>query len=181
MKGVVFNILEEMVLESHGMMVWNEILDNAQEATGVYTAGKSYPDSHLFELISLISNKLETPVEQLISHFGEFMFKELVKRHPTFTEAEPTLRSFLHSIENVIHAEVKKLYESPNLPQFNYIDKEDGSLIMQYRSERKLCILAEGLIRGASIYYEQPITMKHDVCMHKGHDHCDLEITFLYE
>ncbi len=181
MKGVVFNILEEMVLESYGMETWNEILACANEATGIYTASKSYPDSHLFELVSIVSSKLDIPVGSLIGSFGEFMFNELVKRHPNFTDSQTNLDSFLRSIDDVIHVEVKKLYDSPNLPKFDYIDTEDGRLIMQYRSERKLCILAEGLIRGASSFYKQPIGLVHNICMHKGDDHCDLEITYIHD
>lgn len=180
MKGVVFNILEEMVVEHFGMQVWNDILDTA-ETEGVYTAGQSYPDEQLFELVGIVCKKLNMSSEMIIGSFGEYMFHRLHDRHPSFIEKEPTLKSFLKSIESVIHVEVRKLYQDPNLPSFEYFDQSDDHLIMRYHSPRKLCILAEGLIRGASSHYAQKISLTHTTCMHKNDPHCDLEITFHHD
>lgn len=181
MKGIVFNILEEMTEEQFGMQMWNEILDEATKSTGVFTAGKNYPDDNLFEIIGIASKKLNLPAETIVGAFGEYMFHRLNERHPVFIEKEPTLKSFLKSIESVIHVEVNKLYQDLNLPSFEYFDNSDDHLIMRYRSPRKLCILAEGLIRGASNHYAQRITLSHSTCMHKGDAYCDLEITFNHD
>lgn len=178
MKGVVFNVLEEMVIEQCGMLAWNEILE-AQEIEGIYTAGESYPDEELFELVGSISAKTEIPAETLVGAFGERLFKGLSERNPVFIEAESTLKGFLKSVHDVIHIEVRKLYENPNLPDFEYEEDADNTLLMRYRSPRKLCILAEGLIRGAAYHYDTAIEIEHPVCMHKGADHCDLIVRFL--
>lgn len=177
MKGVIFNILEEMVIDQCGLQVWNEIL-SSQKLEGIYTAGESYPDSELFSLVKEISLQTNIPVESLISSFGEFLFEQLAERYPVFIESKPDLRSFLKSVDSVIHMEVKKLFSDPSLPQFEYQDLPGGSLLMRYRSPRKLCILAEGLIRGASATYKTPIKIEHKVCCHKGAPHCDLVIRF---
>lgn len=178
MKGVIFNVLEELVVEQCGMFVWNEILAE-QALEGAYTAGESYPDEELLGLVGSISEKTEIPIETLIGTFGERLFKGLSQRYPSFIEAESTLKGFLKSVHDVIHIEVRKLYENPNLPDFEYTDSADDTLLMQYRSPRKLCILAEGLIRGAAVHYNTSIKIEHPTCMHKGADHCDLVIRFL--
>lgn len=178
MKGVVFNVLEEMVIEQCGMLAWNEILES-QALEGIYTAGESYPDSELFGLVDCISKQTGIPAETLVGAFGERLFKGLADRNPMFIDAESTLKGFLNSVHDVIHIEVRKLYENPNLPDFEYEDGADDTLLMRYRSPRKLCILAEGLIRGAASHYDTQITIDHPVCMHKGSDHCDLIVRFL--
>ena len=179
MKGIVFNILEEMVIEKCGMAAWNELLETAlPDEDGAFTAGKSYPDENLFALVHAASAKLETPAEQIISGFGEYMFGELAKRYPIFIEQAPDLKTFLLSVDQVIHTEVRKLYDDPNLPSFEYTQLDSGALLMEYRSPRKLCILAEGLIRGAAHHYQTPITLSHPTCMHTGSDHCDLIVEF---
>lgn len=178
MKGVVFNILEEMVIEKCGMSTWNDILQE-RSLDGVYTSAESYPDEELFSLVETISQKTEIPMATLIGAFGEFLFDGLVKKHPVFTDSEDTLKGFLKSIHGVIHMEVRKLYENPSLPHFKYEDLSDNELLMRYTSPRKLCILAEGLIRGAANYYNAQIEIDHPVCMHKGDDHCDIIVRFL--
>ena len=47
MKGVIFNILEEMVITECGMQSWNDILQQL-ELEGIYTSTESYPDTELF-------------------------------------------------------------------------------------------------------------------------------------
>ena len=177
MKGVIFNILEELVEEKCGMQAWNEILQGL-EYDGIYTAAKSYPDDQLFALVGAVSKTLQMPAGDVVGVFGEYMFKQLAERYPVFIEQEPSLRGFLKSVDGVIHVEVRKLYDSPNLPSFVCHDRDEQTLVMEYRSPRQLCILAEGLIRGAALHYGNPIEIEHPRCLHKGDEHCDLIIRF---
>lgn len=178
MKGVIFNVLEDMVISQCGMQTWNDILDEQVSGTGVYTASESYPDEELFGLVESVADKLEMPMADVISTFGTYMFHQLATRYPVFLNQSDNLRDFLISVGSVIHIEVQKLYDNPNLPTFSYDTSRDDQLIMRYKSPRKLCVLAEGLMRGASEYYKTPIEIDHPVCMHKGSDHCDLVVRF---
>ncbi|WP_299178707.1 heme NO-binding domain-containing protein [uncultured Neptuniibacter sp.] len=178
MKGVVFNILEEMVISNEGMQVWNNILQS-QQLEGIYTAGDSYPDSELFALVNEISAQTGVPCEKLIGHFGEFLFSQLAERFPMFVDSKSDLIAFLRSVDSVIHLEVKKLFTDPSLPRFEYEDLSDGRLLMRYHSPRRLCILAEGLIRGAASLYKTEIELEHEVCCHKGDSHCDLIVRII--
>ena len=49
---------------------------------------------------------------------------------------------------------------------------------MGYRSKRKLCALAEGMIDGAAGYYAQVVTIEQPLCMNRGDDKCELVCTF---
>lgn len=178
MKGVIFNVLEDLVISKCGVPAWNEVLSENPEATGIYTASESYPDEELFGLVGSVAQKLEMSVADVVQTFGTYLFHQLAERYPMFVEQPENLREFLLSIESVIHIEVRKLYDSPNLPSFTYDESSQDQLVMHYQSPRKLCILAEGLVRGAAEYYKTPITIDHPVCMHQGADHCDLVIRF---
>ena len=178
MKGVIFNILEELVIDTAGITAWNAILETLT-LKGIYTAGQSYPDEELFALVGEISTRLNQPAADVVGHFGEYLFHQLNQRYPEFTTEQPDLRAFLKSVHDVIHVEVRKLYETPNLPTITCHEPSEDLLVMEYHSPRQLCILAEGLIRGAATHYKTPIEMTHPVCMHQGADHCDLVIRFL--
>lgn len=178
MKGVIFNILEEMVITECGMQSWNDILQQL-ELDGIYTSTESYPDTELFALVNAISEQTGIPTATLTGAYGEFLFTRLAERYPLFIDSQPTLRDFLKSVDSVIHIEVKKLFSNPSLPKFECEDLEDGRLLMRYHSARKLCTLAEGLIRGAAIKYATTIEIEHEVCYHKGNDHCDIIIRFI--
>lgn len=176
-KGVIFNVLEDLVVETAGMNVWNDIL-NTCHSDGVYTSAESYPDEELFLLVGEICKALKLDSATVIATFGEFLFHQLDQRHPDFVNNCSDLPSFLKSVDSVIHNEVHKLYDNPHLPRFHYANISSNSMTLLYTSPRKLCILAEGLIRGAAKRYNSSVSIKHPVCMHHGAEHCELHLSF---
>jgi hypothetical protein len=176
MKGVVFNFLEDMVVEKGGVVLWQQLLNKAG-VEGSYISVDTYEDAELFKIVHEVQKALDIPLEDVIRSFGDFMFAKLADRYPMFVEAESDLFGFLKSIEPVIHLEVQKLYTEANLPTIDCANAAENRLVMNYRSPRKLCILAEGLIQGAATYYQTPIKIEHDVCMHRESDHCELSIS----
>ena len=178
MKGIVFNILEQMVIEKAGLEGWDQLLQSVElDSNGIYTAGRNYPDEEVVTLATRASEMLDIPTEALVKAFGNYLFGNLVKRYPIFVEQQPTFFSFLKSVHDVIHVEVKKLYEEPSLPDFQHRQISDTQLLMEYRSPRKFCMLAEGLIAGAAEHYNVSYRLEHNVCLHRGADHCEFLIT----
>ena len=54
MQGIIFNALEEFVLETADMEVWNSVLESSDlKSGGVYTSGVNYEDA---EIVSLATN-----------------------------------------------------------------------------------------------------------------------------
>lgn len=174
MKGIVFTSLADMVEEHHGMELWNKVLKKSKVASkGIYTSGKTYSDSELFSLVQVLQKELDVDTDDLIRNFGMYLFSVLVGKHPNFYEAESTFIGFLKSIKDVIHVEVKKLYEQSTVPRFTYEKEGGNTLTMHYHSPRKLCMLAEGLIYAAAEKYEVTIKLSHLQCMHKGSYQCE--------
>lgn len=178
MKGIVFNVLEGMVIEKAGMEGWDQLLNEVNpDSQGIYTAGKSYPDKELLAFITTASKKFSIPVPDLVQAFGDYLFDQLAAKYPVFLEQEPTFFGFLQSVHDVIHVEVSKLYQEPSLPEFQTKRLSDQVLLMKYRSPRKFCMLAEGLIAGAARHYGVNYQLEHAPCMHQGSDHCLFKIT----
>ena len=177
MKGIVFTTFNDMVEQEIGIDAWEKILDAVKpESQGIYTSVEDFPDSELFAMVGELSEITGTPVMELVKAFGQYLFHALAMKHPVFVEEKPNFLDFLKSIEDVIHKEVKKLYPNPNLPSLRWEQADDTSLTLFYQSPRKLCHLADGLIKGAAKQYDVDFTMDHAVCMHDGHDHCRFDI-----
>lgn len=175
MKGVVFDILRDMVEENYGLEGWQAILD-ASGSSGIYVASKTYDDSELMELVASASDITKIPVTDLVFSFGEFMVSGFHQRFPHFfVEAESFIK-FLVSVDQIIHVEVRKLYPDAGLPTFDYCEEEPTRITMIYKSPRKLCRLAEGLISGSAKHFKQQYELTHNVCMHKNSDHCELKV-----
>ncbi len=175
MKGVVFNLLEDMVEKNFGVEVWDALLDETGQ-DGVYVSSESYPDEMLFALVVAAHEKSGIPINDLVRAFGEFLFPQFYKDNQEFFKPGLTLKSFLLLVDRVIHVEVRKLHPDAGLPQFEYVDEDDSELTMIYTSPRKLCMLAEGLIAGAAMHFDEDYTLTHDKCMHDGEASCELHL-----
>ena len=68
----------------------------------------------------------------------------------------------MSSIEDVIHAEVRKLYPDAQLPRFHVERHDEEYLILRYESVRHLEDLASGLIAGTVDHYKQRIEVKRE-------------------
>jgi hypothetical protein len=175
MKGVVFNLLEEMVEQEFGMAVWDALLEETGQ-DGIYVSTESYPDEKLVALVVAAHEKSGIPVNDLVRAFGEFMFPRFYAQNQKFFQSGMTLKEFLLLVDRVIHVEVRKLHPDAGLPHFDYIDEQDNELTMIYSSPRKMCMLAEGLITGAAKHFDTEYTLSHDQCMHDGADTCKLHL-----
>lgn len=177
MKGVVFNLLGDMVETRYGLAAWDQLLEETG-LSGIYVATGSYPDSELYVLVEAASRLTTIDAPDLVRAFGQHMIPSFVKQYPGFFKAEMRTKDFLLTVDQVVHVEVRKLFPEAGLPEFRYDDPSSDRLTMIYRSPRKLCVLAEGLILGAAQHFGEHCDIRHDVCMHHGDDRCELKLTF---
>jgi len=178
MKGVVFNLLEEVVGRTHGADTWDALLDAAGLA-GTYTSLGSYPDEELGRLVLAASNALARSPAEVLRWFGQEAMPVLAERYPPFFRAHSSTRPFILSVNDIIHPEVRKVYPGADVPIFDFRDDTDGALLMGYQSSRKLCALAQGFVEGAAAHYGETLNFEHLNCMHKGDPKCVFRLYFL--
>ena len=147
MKGVVFNLLEQLVARDFGEDTWDALLD-ASGLDGVYTSLGSYPDEDLVKLVSAAARR--SPCRPTTWSVVWAQRASAVRgAYPQLFEPHDCTRSFVLTLNDIIHPEVRKLYPGADVPEFDF-DARDGVLVMGYRSPRKLCSFAEGLLLGAA-------------------------------
>jgi hypothetical protein len=176
MKGIVFNLLEDVTTATQGEDAWDELLADAN-LHGAYTSLGSYPDEHFFQLIASASGRQGRPLEHVIRSFGRSAIPLLANAYPEFFAPHQTTKHFLGTLNEIIHPEVRKIYPGADVPDFGMVPTETG-LTMTYGSRRRLCSFAEGLIEGAADHYGEQLSIVQPRCMNRGDDTCELEITF---
>ncbi len=160
------------------MDMWDDLIDATEPSSqGIYTSAEVYPDGELLAYVAAISKHTGAEPAAVVRLFGNYMLGRFAQMHPEFF-AGHSIKSFLKSVHDVIHVEVRKLHPDVVLPEFTYDDPSDNELVMHYHSPRKLCHLAEGLIDGAARHFDVQVTMQHPVCMHDGADQCVLRLEF---
>lgn len=179
MQGLIFVEFSEMVMDKFGLPLWNELVETVNPETGgAYTAGGRYEDAELLEFVGALSEKTGIAVNELVEAFGRHIFPALFSSVELPEEQQNCMRSFLFYVDSVIHKEVKRVYPDAYLPELTFSETDPNVLTLIYRSKRKLCVLTEGLLQGCADHYKERISIDHPTCMHKGHEACELIITF---
>jgi predicted hydrocarbon binding protein len=174
-KGIIFNLVEEVVIDDYSVETWEDLLD-LTHVSGAYSAVGSYPDEELTALVDAGSEKTGISGQDLLRHIGRRAIPMLRQRYPEFFEMHTDCRGFLGSLNEVIHPEVRKLYEGAEPPLFVLSEADDGSLLVEYHSHRSMCALAEGLIMGTADLYGEQVTVSQLACKLQGASHCELRV-----
>jgi Haem-NO-binding len=180
-KGIVFNLLEEVVATRFGEEAWDEMLGHTGLG-GAYTSLGNYPDSEFTTLLAALSRRIGETERDVLRWFGRNSMPRLAERYAEFFRGHRGLRTFLLSLNDVIHSEVRKLYPGAEVPNFEFETpegaKEHEALLIHYRSERRLCLLAEGFILGAADQFNERVDVRQEQCMLDGARECRIVCRF---
>ena len=157
MKGVIFNVIEEVVGDLFGDETWDDLLETA-EVDGAYTALGNYADTELLAIVSAACTATGMSAEEVLRTIGYHALPKLAARVPDSLRDAPDALAFVRRVNDVIHPEVLKIYPDSIPPAFDFEDHPEG-LIVQYRSARNLPALAEGLLAGVGALYEGGVSV----------------------
>jgi hypothetical protein len=178
MKGIVFNLLEEVVRAEYGEDTWDTLLDKAG-LDGAYTSLGGYPDTDMLQLVAAASAALNVPPVAVVKWFGVKAIPLLRARYPDYFVGHKDTRTFLMTLNSIIHPEVRKVYPGADVPVFEIETMVDErTMLMGYRSARQLCSLAEGFIEGSAAEFAEVASIEQPSCMHRGDERCLLKIVF---
>jgi len=175
MKGIIFNLLEEVVVQHHGADAWDDLLE-AAGVDGAFTSLGNYPDEMIGALVGAAARRFQVSPTEITRWFGREALPALAARYPMFFANHTSARSFLLSLNSIIHPEVRKVYPGAEAPDFDFSGSTRDRLIMKYRSRRRLCALAWGLIEGSAARFGERVTVEHRTCMLSGAESCVFEI-----
>ena len=161
MKGVIFNIVEEIVVELFDADAWDDLLD-ATGLEGAYTALGNYGDKELSAIVDAIATTTEQSAEDVWRLVGRLALPKLATRLPASRVEGHDARTFLLSVNEIIHPEVRMLYPDAIPPVFSFVEGTDGQLEVTYRSTRRLDALAEGLMLGCGERFGQGMHVAMD-------------------
>jgi Haem-NO-binding len=163
MKGVVFTEFLDMVEAKFSADMVDDIIDDAKlESGGAYTAVGTYPHAEMVALGVALAQRSGLSLPELLRAFGEHLFGRFAVVYPAFFVGIPDSFTFMAGIEEIIHAEVLKLYPDAELPRFVVEAHADDRLVLLYESGRHFEDLAEGLIRGCAAHFRERVDIRRE-------------------
>ncbi len=169
MKGIVFTEFFDMIEQEFGYEMVDTLLNESQlPSGGTYTAVGTYSHKEMVNLLVTLNLKTDVPIPQLLQAFGRYLFQRFTKTYSHLINKAPDVFTFLGSIHNYIHVEVRKLYPDAELPHFDIEQPDENTLIMHYSSGRSMGDLAYGLIEGAMQHYGEKATITQELLVEDG-------------
>lgn len=162
MKGIILNVLEELVVDAHGEAAWDELLRDAG-VVGAYTAVGDYPDAEVAALVEALARRTGRDVPSALRWIGRGALPRLLARYPRFAgPADPV--AFVLTLDAVIHDEVVKLHPRARPPALSFSDVSPAGALprtvtVTYRSDRALGDLAVGFLHGTADHYDHVLDL----------------------
>ncbi len=160
MKGVIFTEFMGLVESAFGFDTVDEIIERSDlPSGGAYTAVGTYDHREIVSLVTQLSEVTGKPVQELLAHFGAYLFSRFAALYPEMVNTAENALDFLEGVENYIHVEVRKLYPNADLPRFDCTRPNSNELVMVYHSGKHFEDLAGGLIEGCLAHFGETATV----------------------
>ncbi len=168
MHGLIFAGLRDYTAvqlgEERAGDVWS---DRVFELTG------AYDDEWFSAQLERLALATGEPLNEVQRGFGVFAARETFLRlFPEYYEASDDTFAFLLGIEEKIHQLVRATIAGANPPRLHVQQLSELGVLVSYTSERKLCRLLEGLVRGTADYYGDDVVVEEIQCMYRGDTGC---------
>ena len=176
MHGLIFLQLQKFAQQTAGATAWKTLVREAKLPTKSYSAVGVYPDEELIALVDAASRVFNQPVAAIFEAFGEFIAPELIRLYGRLLQAEWKTLDVIENTERLIHAAVRVGNPGASPPVLECIRTTRDELQIMYSSQRQMCSLAKGIVKGLASHFGETVSLAEDACMHKGDPFCALRV-----
>ncbi|PSQ11439.1 heme NO-binding protein [Halobacteriales archaeon QS_5_70_15] len=178
MHGIVLKGLKDFVVSEYDREAWGTIQRRAGIGEKVYVPLTEYDDADVLALVEAASGATGADVPSLLDEFGRFLVPPLVETYGVHVDEDWTGLELLANVETYIHTALRaKELSSYTPPNLHAEWDEDDRVRITYGSERELCALAKGLIRGVGDHYDEALSVREPACMLDGDERCEILVT----
>lgn len=180
MKGVIFNVLEEFIVEHWGEAVYEEILGQCPVHMHAGHIGPgTYADADMVTIVTKTCERLGVAPDDALRLFGRYLFPRLLSRYPAVAAGIDDPYELLKRIDDAIHVEVRKLVPGAVTPRILCsTDAGELDMTVTYQSARKLCSAFTGLLQGVGDHFGLETEYRQMRCMKDGADCCRFDLRF---
>lgn len=176
--GIVLKGLKDFVTTEYDYDAWEAIQRGAGLEGQVYVPVTEYEDADVLGLVEAASEATGKAVPTLLDEFGRFLVPPLVETYGVHVDEDWTGLDLIANVETYIHEALRakqlSTYTPPNLS--SEWTSEDSVRVV-YGSERQLCPLAKGLLRGVGDYYGEQFRIEEETCMLDGDGQCAIVVS----
>jgi predicted hydrocarbon binding protein/predicted Ser/Thr protein kinase len=174
MHGVIFLYLHQFARQRAGEPAWQDWLKEAGLSRVSFSPVREYPDAAIVALIESAARSLGTPAPAVLEQFGEYLAPELLRMYSSLIHPEWKTVEVIANTEELIHATVRMRNPGARPPMLQCLRTGEDEIRVMYSSSRRLCPLAEGIVRGMARHFGERVEVEHEACMLRGDPFCAL-------
>ena len=161
MQGIIFTEFLDLVDTAFGPEVTEALFDEVElPSGGSYTRVGNYDHEEIVSLVVALSDKVKTPVPELLYTYGYHLFPKLMDHYSGRMSGCQSCFEFLYAVENEIHTHVKKIHADAEVPTFEFPQNSAEVMEVIYNSPRGLADVAHGLIARCADHYNESLGIK---------------------
>src|ERR1700693_3301479 len=146
-------------------------------ASGGYELGGSYPDEEVYLIVADVVETTGLSSDVILEQFGQAMVPGLLDLYGILVNSRWSFLDFLLNTEGAIHKGVGLSARSADPPAIEVQRAGPEAVTIVYRSRRRMCSVAKGIVRGAAAHYGAAIAISEDRCMHRGDPECLITVS----
>ena len=186
MQGLILVELEHFVREKYGAETWSVLLDRSGLSHRSFVTTETYPDSEVVRLVTTASAMTQTPVQELLEKYGEFIVPRLLELYRDSLKPGWKTLEVIANTEDAIHSVVRRQNPDADPPRILTLRLSRDEVTLAYASPRKLCAVARGIGRGIAKHFGEKLEIRglqgrvvrtqegHGVALDEGQDRADL-------
>jgi tRNA A-37 threonylcarbamoyl transferase component Bud32 len=179
MHGLILLQFQKFAQKQGRVTAWESVLQEAQLPIKSYSPARVYPDEEMLALVGATGRLLNLPAAAVLEAFGEFVAPELIRLYGRLIEPQWKTLDLIENTEKLIHAAVRVGNPGAQPPVLDCVRSTPDELQIVYSSDRQLCGVAKGIVKGAARHYGETVRITEDACMLRGDPFCALQVTRL--
>ncbi|HUQ21799.1 MAG TPA: heme NO-binding domain-containing protein, partial [Gaiellaceae bacterium] len=166
--GLIFSSLRDFSVERLGTRPATALWDDR-----VFELTQSYDDEWFIAQLERLAAATGESPDEVLRGFGSFAAQRtFAGLYPAYYAENDDTFSFLLGVEQKIHELVRATVAGAYPPKLHVQPLNEVGVLISYTSERGLCRLLEGLVRGTAEHYGETVVVEEIQCMRRDEPAC---------
>jgi predicted hydrocarbon binding protein len=174
--GLILGRLKQFVESQMGDGAWSTLLAEAGIGDKIYLASSAYPDAEMFALVGAASRKTGLAQPVLLEAFGEYLEPAYLATYGHLVKPGWRALDLIERTEETIHKVVRLRNPGALPPVLRCTRVSPVEVAIDYASERRLCAVARGIIKGVGAHYQERLEVTESTCMLEGAPSCAIRV-----
>jgi predicted hydrocarbon binding protein len=176
MHGVIFVELKKFLDARFGEACWPRLTARTGLAERSYLPVQEYPNAEAEALLTAAVLETGLDSDAFDQNLGEFMAPDLLRMYGSLLPRGSRTLEVVEQADAVMLRVMRARNPAVEGVPLRAERVDAGEVVVTYRSPRRMCGLAKGIVRGVARHFQEPVMIEETSCLHQGADACRIRI-----